>query len=41
MTFGYNAAAAFRQSTSDVIDHAKGLLTSLVDKREESEVQIG
>lgn len=41
MTFGYNAAAAFGQSTSDVIDHAKGLLSSLVDKREESEVQIG
>jgi hypothetical protein len=41
MTFGYNAATAFGQSTSDVIDHAKGLLTSLVDKREESEVQIG
>ena len=32
MTFGYNAAAAFGQSTSDVIDHAKGLLSSLVDK---------
>jgi hypothetical protein len=34
MTFGYNAAAAFGQSTSDVIDHAKSLLGSLVDKRE-------
>jgi hypothetical protein len=39
MTFGYNAAAAFGQSTADIIDHAKSLLTSLVDKREESEVQ--
>jgi hypothetical protein len=38
MTFGYNAAAAFGQSTFNVIDHAKGLLTNLVDKREESEV---
>jgi len=38
MTFGYNAAAAFGQSTSDVIDHAKSLLSSLVDKREEPEV---
>ncbi|KAI9808253.1 MAG: hypothetical protein M1825_004710 [Sarcosagium campestre] len=37
MTFGYNAAAAFEQSTAEVIDHAKSLLTSLVDKREESE----
>jgi len=38
MTFGYNAAAAFGQSTAEVIDHAKSLLTSLVDKREEPEV---
>lgn len=38
MTFGY-AAAAFRQSTAEVIDHAKSLLSSLVDKREEPEVQ--
>jgi hypothetical protein len=38
MTFGYNAAAAFGQSTAEVIDHAKSLLTSMVDKREESEV---
>ncbi|KAF7509588.1 hypothetical protein GJ744_007626 [Endocarpon pusillum] len=37
MTFGYNAAAAFGQSTPDVIDHAKGLLSSLVAKREKSE----
>jgi lysophospholipase L1-like esterase len=41
MTFGYNAAAAFGRSTSDVIDHAKSLLGSLVDKREEPEVHIG
>ena len=41
MTFGYNAAAAFGQSTADVTDHAKGLLSSLVYKREESEVHIG
>jgi hypothetical protein len=39
MTFGYKAAAAFG-STAEVIDHAKGLLTSLVDIREESEVHI-
>jgi hypothetical protein len=38
MTFGYNATAAFGQSTSDVIDHAKGLLSSLIDKRDEPEV---
>ena len=39
MTFGYNAAAAFGQSTAEVIDHAKSLLASLVDKREKPEVQ--
>jgi len=39
MTFGYNAAVAFGQSTAEVIDHAKSLLASLVDKREELEVQ--
>ena len=38
MTFGFNADAAFGKSTSDVIDHAKSLLSSLVDKREEPEV---
>lgn len=40
MTFGYNAAATFGKSASDVIDHAKSLLSSLVDKREEAEVSI-
>jgi hypothetical protein len=38
MTFGYNAVAAFGKSTAEVIDHAKSLLTSLVDEREDSEV---
>ena len=38
MTFGYNAAAAFGQSTAEVADHAKSLLSSLVDKREQPEV---
>ena len=38
MTFGYNADAAFGQSTAEVVDHAKSLLASLVDKREEPEV---
>ena len=38
LTFGYNAAAAFSESTAEVIDHAKNLLASLVDKREEPEV---
>jgi hypothetical protein len=39
MTFGYNADAAFGQSTAEVADHAKSLLSSLVDKREEAEVR--
>ena len=38
LTFGNNAAAAFSESTAEVIDHAKSLLASLVDKREEAEV---
>ena len=38
MTFGYNANAAFGQSTAEVVDHAKSLLVSLVNKREELEV---
>lgn len=38
MTFGYNADAAFGNTTADIIDHAKGLLSSLVDKREEDDV---
>ncbi len=35
MTFGYNADVGFGQSTAEIIDHAKSLLASLVDKREE------
>jgi hypothetical protein len=38
MTFGYNAAAAFGRSTADIIDQAKDLLSSLVDKREDDKV---
>ncbi|MCJ1349722.1 hypothetical protein MMC31_007963, partial [Peltigera leucophlebia] len=37
MTFGYNAEAAFGNTTADIIDHAKSLLSSLVDKREEDD----
>ena len=39
MTLGHNADAAFGQSTAEVVDHAKSLLASLVDEREEPEVQ--
>jgi hypothetical protein len=38
MTFGYNADAAFGNTTANIIDHAKGLLSSLIDKREEDDV---
>jgi PGAP1-like protein len=37
MTFGYNAAAAFGNSMSDFEDHARDLLTSLVDKRQKDD----
>jgi len=36
-TFGYNADAAFGNTTADIVDHAKDLLGSLIDKREEEE----
>jgi hypothetical protein len=41
LTFGYNATAAFSQSTADVVDHAKSLLSSLVDKRDDEHVSNG
>jgi len=37
MTFGYNADAAFGNTTADIVDHAKDLLSSLIDKREEED----
>ncbi|KAK5202499.1 hypothetical protein LTR41_011753 [Exophiala xenobiotica] len=37
MTFGYSAAAGFGESTAEILDHAKSLLVSLVDKREKPE----
>ncbi|KAH8588254.1 hypothetical protein B0O99DRAFT_693645 [Bisporella sp. PMI_857] len=39
MTFGYNATAAFGNTTADIVDHAKDLLGSLLDKREIDEEQ--
>lgn len=38
MTFGYNADAVFGNTTAEIIDHAKSLLSSLVDRREEDDV---
>ena len=38
MTFGYNADAAFGNTTADIIDHARSLLSGLIDKREEDDV---
>jgi hypothetical protein len=40
LSFGYNADAAFGNTTADVIDHAKDLLSSLIDKREEDDVSL-
>ena len=38
MTFGYNADAAFGNTTAGILDHAKSLLSSLIDKREGNDV---
>ena len=38
MSFGYNANAAFGNTTADITDHAKGLLSFLIDKREGEDV---
>lgn len=37
ITFGYNANAAFGNTTTDIVDHAKELLSGLMDKREEDD----
>ncbi|PVH92190.1 hypothetical protein DM02DRAFT_576133 [Periconia macrospinosa] len=37
MTFGYDATAAFGDTTADIEDHARDLLISLVDEREEDD----
>jgi hypothetical protein len=37
MSFGYNADAAFGSTTASIMDHARDLLGSLVDKREEDD----
>lgn len=39
-TFGYNADAAFGNTTADIVDHAKDLLGSLIDKREEEDEKL-
>jgi hypothetical protein len=39
MTFGYNAALTFGQLTAEMINYAKNLLSNLVNKRKEMEVQ--
>jgi hypothetical protein len=39
LTYGYNAAAAFGNTTATIIDHAKGLLSSLVDRRDDDETR--
>jgi hypothetical protein len=38
MTYGYNALPAFGNSVADIRDHARGLLESLVERREDGNV---
>lgn len=40
MTFGYNANAAFGKTNGEIVDHANGLLSSLIDRREENDVRF-
>lgn len=40
LSFGYNADAAFGNTTADIVDHAKDLLSSLIDKREEEDEKL-
>jgi len=40
MAFGYNANAVFGNITADIVDHAKDLLGSLIDKREEKDENL-
>lgn len=40
MAFGYNSNAAFGNTTAGIIDHAKSLLSGLIDKREEDGVSF-
>ena len=40
MTFGYNADAAFGNTTADISDHAQDLLSSLFDRREKDDVKL-
>ena len=40
MTFGYNADVAFGNTTAAIVDHAKDLLSSLIDRREGNDVRL-
>ena len=37
-TFGYNADVCFGNTTAEIVDHAKDLLSSLIDEREDDQV---
>lgn len=39
MTFGYNADVAFGKTTAEIVDHAKGLLSSLIGRRKKNDVR--
>jgi hypothetical protein len=40
MVFGYNAKPALASSTAGVVEHARDLLTCLMEMREEREVSV-
>ena len=40
MTFGYDARAAFGNSTADIEDHIMNLVSSLVNKRQEDDARL-
>ncbi len=37
-SFSYNADIAFGNTTADIVDHSRDLLSCLIDKREERDV---
>jgi hypothetical protein len=40
VAFGYNAVASFGNATAAIVDHAKDLVGSLIDKREEEDEKL-
>jgi hypothetical protein len=40
MTFGYNAAPAFQNTTAGIMEHARSLLVALIHIRESDNVSV-